>query len=670
VTAYLVAAGVAIAALDAHYDPLDPRAGSARGRRPDADRASLALLVPLAAGLGVSPFFGGYYRTGLWVPIGLLLVAVAAGALIARPFRLTWAAGLTLAGLAGLAVWSMVSAAWSDSVEQAQVAGNRWLVYLVLMLVLLVAIRTERAAAWMLGLVGVFAMVVAATVVAWLLGSDPLHAVLGPRLHEPLGYINGQGAYFLLAAWPCLAAAEQRRSALMSGAGLAGAVLLGSLAMLSQSRGVALGFLVSALVVMVLVPGRVRRAWTLLGLAGALAVAMPALLDVYDEGATTASARHAAEMALIASGGGGVIWAALTALSRGAERAAPWTRRLATGAPAALVGLGVALFAVSAGTVTRTVHDQYDTFISLAPEAPGVSQSSRLLSGAGHRYDYWRVAWATFRERPAAGVGAGNYPRPYFERRATAEDVRQPHSIELQTLAELGLVGAGLLLTLLAGLAWGAARMASAARGSAQARAVAVAATGIVIAWFVHTSVDWLHLIPGVTGVGLAAAVTLVRAPEAVAARTLARPRRRLALACAAAIVLALAGVTLSRQGLAERYRFEAQNALARDPARALIQADRSLRIDPHALDAYYVKAAALARFDHGAAAVATLEAAAQRAPDDFVTWALLGDLAVRMGDPERARVYYARAHALNPRDPGLQALSGDPGRRLARAGS
>jgi len=351
---------------------------------------------------------------------------------------------------------------------------------------------------------------------------------------------------------------------------------------------------------------------------------------------------------------------------------APASRRLATGAVIAAAAVAVVVLVVTAGTVSRTAREQYDAFIRLAPEAqqPAEIHSTRLLSGAGHRYDYWRVAWSAFRDHPAGGVGAGNYPEPYFERRATEEDVRQPHSIELQTLAELGLAGAALVAGLIAGLAWGAARLARAARTSARSRGLAVAAVGTLVAWLVHTSVDWLHLIPGVTGIALGAAVVLVRAPDAGAAgaaqpRRAARPRARLALACSAALLLAIAGVALSRQGLAEHYRSAAQAALPRDPARALTEADRSLRIDPDDIDAYYVKAAALARFNQGATATATLLAAARRAPENFVTWALLGDLAVRMGQESKARGYYRRALRLNPRDRTLRALARNPARRV-----
>jgi tetratricopeptide (TPR) repeat protein len=267
-------------------------------------------------------------------------------------------------------------------------------------------------------------------------------------------------------------------------------------------------------------------------------------------------------------------------------------------------------------------------------------------------------------------VGAGNYDKPYFERRATTEDVRQPHSIELQALAELGLLGAGLLLAFIAGLGWAAWRLAAAARTSESARFLAVAASGAVTAWLVHTSVDWIHLIPGVTGMALVAGATLLVAPDDAgrhdeSRRTQRALARRLAPALVVGVLLVVASVSLSRQGLAEHFRTRAQNALATRPGDALVEADRSLRLDPEAMRTYYVKAAALARFDRGPAARAVLMEAAAREPRDFVTWALLGDLAVRMGDLADARRMYGRALALNPRDPALRAQARDP--RVAR---
>jgi cytochrome c-type biogenesis protein CcmH/NrfG len=126
-------------------------------------------------------------------------------------------------------------------------------------------------------------------------------------------------------------------------------------------------------------------------------------------------------------------------------------------------------------------------------------------------------------------------------------------------------------------------------------------------------------------------------------------------------VTLVVAGASLSRQGLADLYRARAQHELAADPSAAITDANRSLSIDSDAVESYYVKAAALARFDQAAAAEVVLRQALAHEPDNFVTWALLGDIAVREGRMRTAGRDYTRAHRLNPRDPSLTELSADP---------
>ena len=53
------------------------------------------------------------------------------------------------------------------------------------------------------------ALVVAGWVLAGMLRGDETLFFAG-RLHEPLGYINGQANFFVLAFWPCVALAERR----------------------------------------------------------------------------------------------------------------------------------------------------------------------------------------------------------------------------------------------------------------------------------------------------------------------------------------------------------------------------------------------------------------------------------------------------------------------------
>jgi cytochrome c-type biogenesis protein CcmH/NrfG len=82
-------------------------------------------------------------------------------------------------------------------------------------------------------------------------------------------------------------------------------------------------------------------------------------------------------------------------------------------------------------------------------------------------------------------------------------------------------------------------------------------------------------------------------------------------------------------------------------------------------METYYVKAAALAHFDQAAAAESTLGEALAREPDNFVTWALLGDIAVRERRLTVAKRDYSRAHQLNPRNVTLTELVADPSSSL-----
>ena len=685
---YLLAAGAAIIVLDARRieeavdDPYVPH--------PRLSKRALACLIVLGLGSGISPFFYTYFATGVWVPVGLGVTVACAVALVLRPPRLGAPGALAVAGLLGLGVWSLLSAAWGESVENAVVSGNRWLVYGALLALMLALTSHQRRAAALIGAAALGVVAVAVSVLARMLGGDPGSLFLSGRLNAPLGYINGEGCLFAMAIWPCAALLGHRR-ALLAGVGAAGATLFACLALLSQSRGTALAVLGSLAVVLALVPGRRPRVWGLLVVAGAVALAGPALLHVYDhrlEPKLLNRDAHAAGRAAIVSAL--LAGAAWTLLRTGWERlgADSHVRARLHRAGAVLLVLtaivaGVA-GAVSAHRVSHDVSKQWHAFVRLSE--PGESSRAasagrtRLLSGGGNRYDYWRIAWHVFTSHPVEGVGAGNYARPYYERRATVEDVDQPHSIWMQTLAELGIVGFVLLVLFVGAVAWGAWRMRARVVQSPLGGGLMCAGVGVFTAWLVQASVDWMALLPGLTAIALAAAASLVwpRTPAAPEPDPAAAPigapllaGRRVAVAAALGamlVTLIAAGASLSRQGLAQLYRTRAEHELARHPADALADANRSLSIDADASTTYYAKAAALARYDQAAPAEAALRASLAREPGNFVTWALLGDVSERLGRNSLARSYYARAHALNPRDAGLARLAA-PGRITAGGG-
>jgi UDP-GlcNAc:undecaprenyl-phosphate/decaprenyl-phosphate GlcNAc-1-phosphate transferase len=641
-----------------------------------SSKRAQACLIVLGLGAGLSPFRFAYYDASVWVPIGLAITLLCAIGLVVRPPRPAAPGALAVGGLLGLGAWSLGSAAWSESVENAVVSGNRWLALGALLLLMLVLVSHDRRAVALVGACALGIDAVALSVLVRLLGSHADALFLGGRLDSPLGYINGEGCLFAMGLWPCLALAQMRQ-AWLAGTGAALAVVCASLALLSQSRGTALAVAGSLIFVLALVPGRTRRVYAMLVVAGAVALAAPALLHVYDRaggGAVSLDDAHkAAAATLVAALCAGVVWALVTAASGAIAARASGGR---AGALASwLVAVAVSAAFVLVGVTQPLGHDlrvQWHSFVHLAEPGegrkPGSAVDTRLLSGAGNRYDYWRIAADVWRAHPVLGVGAGNYARPYFERRATTEDVEQPHSLELQALSELGIVGALLLACFIAGVFWGAARMCRSVGGSSLRLALVTSGLGVFTAWLIQTSVDWMHLLPGLSAIALVGAAVLVwprRAQVGVPAARGSRPAARrafMAVGVSGVVVALIAtGASLSRQGLAEFYRSRAQDELPRKPAAALADSRRSLNIDSDSTSSYYLEAAALARFDRAVAAEAALRRALAREPHNFVTWALLGDIAARERRLAVAKLDYGRAHALNPREPGLAELARHP---------
>ncbi|MHB8658449.1 MAG: O-antigen ligase family protein [Solirubrobacteraceae bacterium] len=693
VMAYVVAAAATIVALD-DVPPETVRIPGALAASPPvpADRRRRPLvsvvLGMLGLGAGLSPFFAGYYDITTWVTIGLVIVVVAAALVIARPPRWTPPVLLVLGGLGGLGLLGLVSSGWAQSVEPATILGNQWLAYAALMLLTFALLRSRRGTAVLLGAVGAGIMILAVSIIVRLLGSDPGAMFIGGRLNSPLGYVNGEACVFAMGLWLGVALAE-RREPWLAGPGVAMSVIMACLAVLSQSRGALIATAAAVLVALIAVPGVRRRILGLVAIAAGTAIATPAVVHVYTRthggGVVVSTAHTAAAMMLIAAVLVGAVWAVLATLVGVGERRGPIIGsvlyRWATVAAVTAVLVLVAGALVKSGSIAHTAKTQWHAFVHLSDASaggPGAASQSRLLSGAGNRYDYWRIAWHVFTGHPVGGVGAGNYSHYYYLNRQTTEAIENPHSLELETLAEQGLLGALLLAAAIGGVVLGGRRLRRVALRSPAARTVMVAATGMSVVWLVNTSGDWMHLIPGVTAIGLAAGAVLCHQAEEVslvsnpsggieARAAVGAPNRLLTLAGAAALamVLAIAGASLLRTGLARRYLGSAKSELSREPGAAISDANRSLRLDSANLDAYYVKAAGLARFDRAASAKATLLQAARQDPGAYVTWVLLGDLEVRLGLMSAAKTYYGRAHALDPHDPSVAVLARDPATAL-----
>jgi O-antigen ligase len=633
------------------------------------------LLAVAGIGAGASAALSGFYDVSVWGPISLATMALLLGLWVVERRRLPLTANVAIAALGGLWAWSMISKGWTESPGQAVLGAQRWALYAALLGVLVILLR-RGAPAWIgvagftLGVLGV-----AGYIEIKMLAGHGGDLFFAQRLNSPLGYVNGQGSYLLMALWPLIAVAERGRPRLLGAFAVGAAALVGALLVLTQSRGVALGFAATAVVILAVVPGRQRRIWILLPILAGLVLIGNHLLDVYQDPVTKAGLPHddtvrtAARWALAMAVGVGALWGAIDYLAsqwgaRG-QGTARDLRRFSSVALAVIAVAGVGVAIASQHRVRTTISNQYHAFVNLR----GAASSSRFLSGGGHRYDYWRIAVDEFDAHPLRGVGAGGYEPTYFKERRTDEDITQPHSLELQALSELGLVGALLVLAFgVAGLV-GFARLARQGRTDGLSRGLAVAAGGAFVAWLAHTSVDWLHIIPGLTGVALVAMAVLVTGgPAPPAPAPAAEPRRRpiviAGLAARAGLVVAivLAAAWVGRLTLAEHYRSEGNKMLASNALGALKQSSKALAFDPDTVQGYYLKSAALARLNlYKPARAALFEATFRghgREAKNFVTWVLIGDLAVRREKKTQATTAYTRAAALNPRDQTVKDLA------------
>lgn len=148
----------------------------------------------------------------------------------------------------------------------------------------------------------------------------------------------------------------------------------------------------------------------------------------------------------------------------------------------------------------------------LALALPAGSLANDLAERGGFRPLYWNVAWEDVRDSPLIGRGAGTFDLSWLERRPIDADVQDAHTLYLETLAELGIVGVALLLLALA------PPLVRALQGTR----TPAAAAGYV-AFLVHAGVDWDWELPAVTVAGLLCGCAIllhgnaqVRVPEDV----------------------------------------------------------------------------------------------------------------------------------------------------------
>ncbi len=494
----------------------------------------MAAATAIAIVLALAWRAGGYFPTA-YLGAGAVAFAVLGGLLALRPphYALSSHALLALGALGAFAVWIGLSSRWSSSPLTAIEDMQRALVYVGLFGLGLVAAgsgRFSRLLVW--GALGAVLVIVGAGLVSRLY-PDLIGPVSDPggladyRLGYPLGYWNAFGALAAMGVVLALGLGADPRSPVPLRSLAAGAAVLMSVAMyLSLSRGAWLALFVglAALIALGAHRGSLILTSAIVTVPALLAIARlggyPALVDDPHAGSGQLASGHAfaAQLALLVAGA--VAVQAVVAAGRASDNLMQAMRRvvrplliglLATATLGAAITYVVRTSAVegrAARAVTGAqdwVDRQWQDF--LRPTTFSEGGTARLTSSKGTRSDLYRAAVDGFDARPLIGDGAGGFEVRWMRERRVPEKVRDAHSLYLETLGELGLVGAALLALFLASLIVAAVRQR--VRPGALARSQAAAVGGACAVWLSHCAVDWDWQMPAVTGVALLLAATL-----------------------------------------------------------------------------------------------------------------------------------------------------------------
>jgi hypothetical protein len=615
------------------------------------------MLLPGALTLFLAFRSGGFYLgAASLVAAEMALILGLRFALAKRPLQgVSKPLIVAVAAMGLLAAWTLLSANWSDSVSRAFPGFSRVLLYGLVLAFFGTVPFSPRRIRWMLyGVAVAIVVICGAALVARLLPGvifDP-SLVNESRLAYPLSYWNALGIISCVGTVLCAhLACSTREHPVARILGAAAVPMLVLALFFTLSRGGI--WAAPAALVGYAILGRPRGLLSgLIAIVPATAivlmVATPSsqVTEQYPFGMVDAG-EHVALVLAACMVGAAALRACLLPLDGWMHSARlPMRAREPVLVGGVLVGLMLVIGGAAAADVPHVVNTKYHEFTDRGNTGPDARDEGRLLSARPEgRFELWDVALDSYREDRFHGTGAGTFAVAWNKNRESGSHVENAHSLYLETLGELGLVGFILLVTAI-GLILGA--FAYRARGPDRAMFAALLAAGLV--WAVHAGVDWDWQMPAVTlwlfafgGAALARSLQWRR-------RRKANLLRRSALQAAGVIGCLLLAIVPGKLALSQARLSSAIKELNQGHCRqAQADAESSLSAVSQRPTPYVVLATCNMKKDrHGAAAVA-LQRALHRDPEN---WQIQYNLAVaRAGaglDPRRA----ARAAArLNPNE-------------------
>jgi len=596
-----------------------------------------------------------------------VLVGVAAGALSIDRIGAPALAVLIVFG--ALVAWTALALGWTQSDERTMTEVVRAITYLG---VFVLALAVQRGRRWRALLWGV---TTGLGVVAFLAVLSRLHPEWFPsnhlgqiltgieierRLAYPLNYSSALGSFAAMAL-PLLIAGAWGARTLAAQALSAAAIPIAGLAFYLSSSGTATVIVVAGLVFFFLIaPDRLPKVWTAaIGAAGTAILAYS--VDhraALDRGIPTPEAKSQGDevlLILIAVCAGVALCQLAVSLAVRHGRRPRW---LLVSPRAAAVATVVAILiaipiAVAAGA-PREAKDRWDNFKNReGGAATTASRSSQILNTSGSgRYQFWQSAVDAYKTEKFHGIGPGTFEFWWAQHATYAGAfVRDAHSLYIETLAELGIVGFILVSALVLAIA-GIGTVRS-LRAPPELRLGLAAATAGCVAFAVAAGLDYfweIGVMPITFFLLAAVAVDAGRSREA-RPRTRTQQRRwqigwRVGTVLAA--VAALVVIYLHYEGATDLRASERDVNEGRLDS-ALSKARSAADAQPYAASPRLQEALVLERqgeFDQAAAAA---QEATMKESTNWRTFFVLSRIEAERGHAKASLAAYRRAQQLNP---------------------
>ena len=615
---------------------------------------TLAALLPLYIALadgGLDPVVHRGAAVALWWALALgLLFRLLPRARASNGSRAALAAG------GALVAWALLSLLWTDSAEltTAEIARDVGLMGIPAACLLGLNRETWSAAAAGLSVVALAipALAVLSRVAPDLIGEARLDSLASPRrLSFPLDYWNALSAWAAMSAGIGLGWSAHLRRPDLRALALAAVPVAGVCVYLTYSRGGVLALGVAAVATIGLARHRLT---TIVHAVAALVATGAAVLAVRgaEEIAEGSGGAGGAEVALVvllgaALVGGVAVWT-LRAGTDGIELPSRPLRRV--GAVVA-VAAAVLAFAVAGGAPGGGL-DAGEPHAASDPAA-------RLVSAGGTRDELWGSALDAYVAQPLTGLGPGTFQLWWQRGGAEREQVRDAHSLYLETLAERGPPGFFLLVAFLGFLLVAALAGRRVVRTSEEAGAAA----GLIaafLAFLVQAGVDWMWEATAVSVLALAAAAIAAAAAAARRERTQRSPA-----GLAALVALAIAAGITQVPGLVSLERLRAsQSAFAADlPPEAVRLAEDAIQAEPWAASPYVWRSYLRLRLDRLDGARRDARAAVRREPTNPIHRLQVARVEVARENYTEARAALDAAVRLGP---GYAELADEADRALS----